>query len=74
MKIFVSATDFCRRNKSQKFRLISLSFAEASLCCRGEPQREPLGRREVGFDYLRHVAVTKFCCRDKDFVGRDEGG
>ena len=26
----------------------------------------------VRFDYLRHVAVTKFCCGDKDFVGRDE--
>ena len=35
VKIFVSATDFCRRNKSHKFRLISPSFAEASLCCRG---------------------------------------
>ena len=74
MKIVVSATEFCHRNNSHKFRLISLSFTEASLCCRGELQREPLGRREVGFDYLRHVAVTKFCCRDEDFVGRDEGG
>ena len=26
----------------------------------------------IWFDYLRHVAVTKFCCGDKDFVGRDE--
>ena len=74
MKIFVSATEFCRLNKSQKFRLISLPFAESSLCCSGEPQREPLRRREVGFGHLRHVAITKFCCRDKDFVGRDEGG
>ena len=73
VKIFVSATEFCRRNKSHKFRLISLSFAEASLCCRGEPQGEPLRRREVWFDHLRHVAVTKFCCRDKYFVGRDDG-
>ena len=74
VKIFVSATEFCRRNKSHKFRLISLSFAEASLCCRGEPQWKPLGRREVWFDHLRHVAVTKFCWTNKDFVGRDEGG
>ena len=26
----------------------------------------------VWFDYLRHITVTKFCCGDKDFVGRDE--
>ena len=62
----------CLLNKSHKFRLISLSSSEASLCCRGEPQRESLGRREVWFDYLRHVSVTKFCCGDKGSVGRDE--
>ena len=26
----------------------------------------------VWFDYLRDITVTKFCCGDKDFVGRDE--
>ena len=41
VQIFVSATEFCRLNKSHKFSLI--------------------------FYFLRLVALTKFCCGDKDF-------
>ena len=69
VKIYVSATEFCRRNKSQKFCLAGLIFfvhvAAANFCCGDKDfyKNSPVHPKRLML--LRRVAAT-CCCNLSD--------